>query len=188
MLKHLHLKPSVNKIDELWDRERTQTDTRFHEQERPFPHEMTRHQLSVESVMNTTGPGWTDVGKKQYFPPGSLKKLGSLAKTKAMTMTSLQDCEEANILLRTSKKMRKYEHDDGSTHFQIQCFTKDFETNNAELRSRHGAIFMRDTFEYIASNDLVQSMSYSYVDGLDFEDWTDLERDWSVSTIVAGRG
>jgi len=33
--------------------------------------------------MNTTGPGWTDAGKKKYFHPGSLKKLGSLAKTKS---------------------------------------------------------------------------------------------------------
>ena len=155
MLKHFHLNSDVEKIDELWDRERTTNDTRLHEQERPFPHEMTHEKLCVESVMNTTGPRWTDDGKKQYFPPGSLKKVGSFSKTKEMTMTSLRDCEEANILLRTSKKMRKYEHDDGSTHFQIQCFTKDFETNNAELRSRHGAIFMRDTFEYIASNDLV---------------------------------
>ena len=184
MLQHLHLKHSVNNVNKLWDRERTTNDTRLHEQERPFPHEMTHEKLCVESVMNTTGPGWTDVGKKKYFPPGSLKKVGSLAKTKAMTMTSLQDCEEANILLRTSKKMRKYEHDDGSIHFQIKCFTKDYETNNTELRKRHGAIFREDTFKYFASNDLVQSMRYSYVDGLDFEEWTDLERDWLTKVRV----
>lgn len=48
MLQHFHLNPSMKKIDELWDRERTTTDTHLHEQERPFPHEMTHDQLSVE--------------------------------------------------------------------------------------------------------------------------------------------
>jgi hypothetical protein len=100
-----------------------------------------------------------------------------MAAARKKKMSTLRECEEAMILLKTATRIQKINYDD-EIHFEIECETDLYETKNADQRSRHENIFRSKKFIYVASDDLVKSMRYEFVDGLEVGQLKKLESEW----------
>jgi len=53
-----------------------------------------------------------------------------------------------------------------------------FEVDNDSLRSRHPDIFKNEEFDLCPTNDLIKSMSFDFVNGLEADKWTILYKKW----------
>ena len=60
--------------------------------------------------------------------------------------------------------------------FEIRCAVTNFEVDNDSLRSRHPDIFKNGEFEFCPTNDLIKSMPYDFVNDLEDNKWTKLEK------------
>jgi hypothetical protein len=129
--------------------------------------------------MDTPGAGWDDIDKGDFFKGGS----GKLKKNCShKEMVTIDVCEQWNTLLKTSQKIRKVNHPDYGIMYEIQCATGKFEKNNSGLRDRQKQLFAKDEFVFVASDELVMSMSYEFISKLRPDNWTKLESDWLVKT------
>ena len=53
-----------------------------------------------------------------------------------------------------------------------------FEVDNDSLRSRHPDIFKNQGFDFCPTNDLIKSMPYDFVNDLEDNKWTKLDKKW----------
>ena len=60
--------------------------------------------------------------------------------------------------------------------FEIRCAVTQFEVDNDSLRSRHLDIFKNEEFDFCPTNDLIKSMPFDFVNGLEDDKWTILEK------------
>ena len=130
--------------------------------------------------MDTPGVGWDDIDKEDFFKGGS----GKLKKNRShKEMVTIDVCEQWNTLLKTLQKIRKVNHPDYGIMYEIQCATGKFEKNNSGLRDRQKQLFAEDEFVFVASVELVMSMScYEFILNLIPDNWTKLEPKWLVKT------
>ena len=82
--------------------------------------------------------------------------------------------------MKTSRMIRKVDDPDYGIMYEIKCKTQNFQKNNSKLRYRHKKIFMEDEYVFVASNELVMSMTYEFISKLKLDKWTKLESDWLV--------
>jgi hypothetical protein len=53
-----------------------------------------------------------------------------------------------------------------------------FEVDNDSLRSRHPDIFKNEGFDFCPTNDLIKSMPFVFVNDLEDDKWTILDKKW----------
>ena len=93
-------------------------------------------------------------------------------------VATIDVCEEWNILMKTSRKIRKVNDPDYGIMYEIKCDTQNFQKNNSKMRDRHKKIFQKDEYVFVASDELVMSMTYEFINKLKLDKWTKLESDW----------
>ena len=96
---------------------------------------------------------------------------------------STKALEELIIILRTARWIRKCKADDKDGFvMKIKCDTSEYEKNNQSLRGRHEVIFGGD-YTYVASDDMVLSMEFTFIDNLEDNAWTELNLSWRQQVI-----
>jgi hypothetical protein len=53
-----------------------------------------------------------------------------------------------------------------------------FEVNNDSLQSRHPDMFKNEEFDFCPTNDLIKSMPFDFVNDLEDNKWTILDKIW----------
>ncbi len=98
-------------------------------------------------------------------------------------MSTTKDYEECFIMFstmtaikKTLNKTDKQKKSKIAQSFEIPCAVTHFEVNNDSLRSRHPDIFKNDAFDFCPTNDLIKSMPFDFVNDLEDNKWTKLEK------------
>ena len=98
-------------------------------------------------------------------------------------MSTTKDYEECFIMFSTMTAIKKTLHKTDKQKkskimqsFEIRCAVANFEVDNDSLRSWHPDIFKNEDFEFCPTNDLIKSMPYDFVNDLEDNKWTKLEK------------
>jgi hypothetical protein len=136
---------------------------------RPNQHITLTEFLKQNGLMDTPGVGWDDIDKEDFFKgrSGKLKKHCSHKE-----MVTIDVCEQWNTLLKTSQNICKVNHPDYGIMYEIQCDTGKFDKKNSGLRHCQKQLFAEDEFVFVASDELIMSMSYEFIIKLRPDKWT----------------
>ena len=120
------------------------------------------------------GVGWNMHAHRDYFKD----KNGKDVETVPLLMTTAHSHEEAYIQFKTMNRIKLTYSALGAKIFIIECQTDDYHPNDEGLRIRHPKLFRNDTFTFLASDDLIRSMPYKFVNGLKENVMTNLDKGW----------
>jgi len=123
--------------------------------------------------------GWDDIDDKTLF------HMSEAYKHEEVVMSTTKDHKECFIMFSTMSLIKKTLHNTDKQNrskieqsFEIRCAVTNFEVDNDSLRSRHPDIFKNEEFDLCPTNDLIKSMSFDFVNGLEADKWTILYKKW----------
>jgi hypothetical protein len=123
--------------------------------------------------------GWDDINDEIYF------HRSEAYKREEVVMSTMKDYEECFIMFSTMTAIKKTLHKTDkqkkskiSQSFEMSCAVANFEVDNDSLRDRHPDIFKNQEFLFCPTNDLIKSMPYDFVDELEENKWTKLDKKW----------
>ncbi len=93
-------------------------------------------------------------------------------------MTMAHQHEEAYIQFKTMNRVKLTHSNLGAKIFIIECQTYGFCLNDLGLCTCHPKLFKYDIFTFMASNGLMRSMPFLFVDQLKKNVWTTLDKVW----------
>jgi hypothetical protein len=113
--------------------------------------------------------GWDDIDDKTFF------HRSEAYKRKEVVMSTTKDYKECFIMFSTISLIKKTLHSTDKRNkskieqsFEICCAMTHFEVDNDSLRSsRHPDIFKNEEFGLCPTNDLIKSMPFDFVNGLE---------------------
>ena len=121
--------------------------------------------------------GWDGIDDKTYF------HRSEAYKREEVVMSTTKDYEECFIMFSTMTAIKKTLHKTDkqkkskiTQSFEIRCTVTNFEVNNDSLQSRHPNIFKNEGFDFCPTNDLIKSMPYDFVNDLEDNKWSKLEK------------
>jgi hypothetical protein len=121
---------------------------------------------------NKQGEGWTNNHINKYFKP----KKSDDASGGVQQMTTSEQFEEACIQLETMHQI-EVEKISNEYKFSIKCLLEKYQPNNSTLRARHCQMFKKDTYEFEPTKELVLTMHYGFIDGLE-KGWNNINKLW----------
>ena len=123
--------------------------------------------------------GWDDIDDKTFF------HMSEAYKHEEVVMSTTKNYEECFIMFSTMSLIKKTLHNTDKQNrskieqsFEIRCAVTNFEVDNDSLRSRHPDIFKNEEFDFCPTNDLIKSMPFDFVNGLEDDKWTILDKKW----------
>jgi hypothetical protein len=123
--------------------------------------------------------GWDDIDDKTYF------HRSEAYKHEEIVMSTTKDYEECFIMFSTMTLIKKTLHNTDKQNkskieqsFEIRCAVTHFEVNNDSLQSRHPDMFKNGEFDFCPTNDLIKSMPFDFVNDLEDNKWTILDKKW----------
>jgi hypothetical protein len=129
------------------------------------------------TIYDNKGDGWSTVNHWKYFwsdNPCNDDQAQPL-------MTTLHQYKENMIHLFTMYKIRKIVPKKNRRKFWIKCLMKNYERDNVAICKRHKTLF-KDTvnhqYDFPASNELVMTLPYQFVDSLKSGVWQKLTSPW----------
>jgi hypothetical protein len=100
-------------------------------------------------------------------------------------MSATKDYKECFIMFSTMGFIKKTLHNTDKRNkskieqsFEIRCAVTHFEVDNDSLQSTHPDIFKNEEFDFCSTNDLIKSMPFDFVNGLEDDKWTILDEKW----------
>ena len=145
--------------------------------QRPFQYKLGQLS-SMTSIYEKRGEGWDKINMKIYFRSGDIRE----DEAKQREMTTSHQYEENIIIMQTLAQIKKISTGKNRRKFRLRCYLKNFERGNDTIRKRHKTIF-RDSvnyhYEFPATNEIIQTLPYKFVDDLKSSVWTNLPSQWT---------
>jgi hypothetical protein len=120
----------------------------------------------MSTIYDKPGAGWnridTDNYFKNYFKTNDTGDVVQKEKS-----TSPQQFEEDHIQLMTLRNIKAACSKSNERSFVIQCVMNEYEESNATIWARHSKLFKDDTYKFEASKELVMSMPFDFINGLE---------------------
>ncbi len=142
------------------------------------PFQFTLGELSsMLTIYDNKGDSWSTVNHRKYFWSDNPRDDDHVQPL----MTTLHQYEENMILLSTMYKIMKIVPKKNRRKFWIKCLMKNYKQGNDAIRKRHKLLF-KDTinhhYNFTASNELVITLPYQFVDSLKSGVWQKLPSPW----------
>jgi hypothetical protein len=135
------------------------------------------------TVYDNQGEGWSAVNTKRYF--WSEDPWEDTSQQQPL-ITTLHQFEENLILLCTMHEIKKVDPKKHSCRlFCICCFLKNYDRRKTAIKKRHKTLFkdqVNHHYDIAASNELVMTLPFQFVDDLKTGVWQRLPTSW-LNTI-----
>jgi hypothetical protein len=125
----------------------------------------------MTSNTETVGEGWHPKKHEYYFIPKDKQHLQRIEPC----MQTSTDYEAEYIQLSTIQEIMVIVNGD-IRQSHVKCKTQDFILNNHELHSHQKKMFQYDTYKFKPSDELVRSMPFKFIHGLNHNTWMKLEK------------
>jgi len=132
---------------------------------------------NISTIYDRKGENWDKVNPRLYFRSGDPREDNAIQST----MTTSHQYEENIIILQTISQIKKIPTGKNLRKFKLRCYLKNFERGNDSIRTRHKTIFkdvINHYYEFAATNEIIQTLSFDFVDALKGGVWTNLPQTW----------
>ena len=143
---------------------------------RPFQYKFGKLS-NISTIYDKKGDHWDRVDPKRYFRSGDPR----CDNARQSSMTTSHQYEENIIILQTMSQIKKIITGQNLRKFKIRCHLKHYDRGNHSIRKRHKTLFKDDVnyyYDFDATNKIIQTLSFDFVDRLKDAVWTNLPATW----------